>query len=158
MHINNHVHINNPVQIGQIQEEEETPSSPILNEVSPLLTPNNQQQESLITRVGRICAICSCVIAFHVNLSGFTVFETIGTPLTEQYYGWHVMENGLLYLGCALCSIVGFVLLTLIIKWTGERFVLATSPFVMGSGYILISFVPLPLYRFLLSAAGIALA
>jgi len=131
------------------------------NELHPHGHPHHHHHhhhEPILAKLGRYFALFACIFAFHINLSTFTVFEVIGTPMTELDFSWHVMQNGILFLGCALCSILGFVILTLVNRYTGDRLILVISSFVMAGGYLFMSFVPLPLWRFLVSAAIVALA
>lgn len=78
--------------------------------------------------------------------------------MTEKYFSWHVAQNGMLFLGCAIFSIIGFVILTIVNRFTGDRLILVISSLVMCVGYVLLALVPLPMWRFLLSAAIVALA
>ncbi|XP_012943228.1 major facilitator superfamily domain-containing protein 8 [Aplysia californica] len=85
-------------------------------------------------------AVFSSIFLFFVVLFIFTVFETIGTPLTMHMYAWS-KSRATLYQGIILgvagfCSIIVFIIVKMLAKKYNERYLLLIGFIFCLSGYI----------------------
>ncbi|KAJ8298001.1 hypothetical protein KUTeg_024532, partial [Tegillarca granosa] len=78
-----------------------------------------------------IIAVSASILIFFIVLFLFSVFETIGTPLTMHMYDWTKSE-ATLYVGVILAvggvvSIVVFIIIKILSKRVNERYLLLTG-------------------------------
>jgi len=106
-----------------------------------------------------IMGILVCLYLQFIFYTAFTVFETIGTPYTQNVFGWSVTENGLLFAGIGGACILALALLQFFALFMRDRALLIGTELVMLAGFgILISYPfdsNVDLARFLV---GVALA
>ncbi|GFR72377.1 major facilitator superfamily domain-containing protein 8 [Elysia marginata] len=109
----------------------------INGEDTPLLDSAEENKPDMI-------AVLSTIFLFFVILFMFTVFETIGTPLTMHMYAWTKTEATLyqgIILGCsAATSIVVFVVVKILAKKFNERYLLLAGLVISFGAFIL--FIP----------------
>eukprot|EP01111_Echinosteliopsis_oligospora_P018820 TRINITY_DN8842_c0_g1_i1.p1 TRINITY_DN8842_c0_g1~~TRINITY_DN8842_c0_g1_i1.p1 ORF type:complete len:526 (-),score=92.02 TRINITY_DN8842_c0_g1_i1:119-1696(-) len=79
--------------------------------------------------------VCFCVY-FLLTLS-FTVWETVGAPLTE-YFSWTAKQNGLLYASMGIGSLLTLLLLHYLTRVIAGRLLLCISCVWMAAGAILL--------------------
>jgi len=85
--------------------------------------------------VWTISVILYLQFAFY---NAFTVFETIGTPYTENAYDWSVTTNGFLFAGIGGGCIISLVFLQLGTRFLGDHILLLITEILMVSGFALL--------------------
>jgi len=103
-------------------------------------------------------SIIVCLYLQFVFYTAFTIFETIGTPYTQDHYNWSVTENGLLFAGIGGACIVALAVLQMFAMCLRDRALLIGTEVLMIAGFgVLINYpfdasVDLP--RFLIGVAA----
>ena len=104
----------------------------------------------------RLIPATACLFIYFVSVTCFTVFETIGTPLTEQLYGWKVFQNGLMYVGAAAMSVIGFIGVQILNIWVNDKVLLFSSMLIMACGFGILIPPNIQLYRFIIGCCVIS--
>ncbi|RUS74354.1 hypothetical protein EGW08_017877, partial [Elysia chlorotica] len=94
-----------------------------------------------------LVGVLSTIFLFFVILFMFTVFETIGTPLTMHMYAWTKTEatlyQGIILGASAASSIVVFVIVKILVKRINERYLLLAGLVIsLGAFFLFIPWGP----------------
>jgi len=104
-----------------------------------------------------ITGILVCLYLQFIFYTAFTVFETIGTPYTQDVFGWTVTENGFLFAGIGGACILALVLLQFFALFLRDRALLIGTELCMLAGFgVLVNYpfdANVDLARFLVGVA-----
>jgi len=72
-------------------------------------------------------AVTACMYIFFCVTSSFSVFETIGSPFTNDNLGWGVEQNSLFFTLAALATVVFFIAVKPMAARIGDRWTLLSG-------------------------------
>jgi predicted MFS family arabinose efflux permease len=77
-------------------------------------------------------------VAYFLYTASFTVFETIGTPYTEDDFNWSVSENSILYAALGILCIFSLVILQIFVKFFQDRVLVVGATLLMVAGFLVL--------------------
>lgn len=116
-------------------------SSTRVAETNPLAKASTKSIQSLkrLTEPGLpLIAVLLCLYNQFMFYTAFTVFETIGTPYTQNAYGWDVRKNGFLFAGIGGGCIVSLVILQVFAMFFSDRLLLLVCEILMTGGFAML--------------------
>ena len=75
------------------------------------------------------------LIAYFAYTASFTVFETIGTPYTQEDFNWSVTENSILYAVLGVLCIISLVVLQIFVRFFNDRVLVVGTTVFMVAGF-----------------------
>jgi hypothetical protein len=88
-------------------------------------------------------AIITCIILSFTYGVSFTVFETVGTPMTDTFYGWGVWQNGVLYAVLGVEAILWIAVQTIFLtKIFSDRTIVLAASFITAISCVLLRLIP----------------
>jgi len=85
-----------------------------------------------------ILPVTVCLVAYFLYTASFTVFETIGTPYTEEDFGWSVSQNSLMYAALGVLCIISLVILQIFVRFFPDRVLVVGATVLMVAGFVVL--------------------
>ena len=117
------------------------------------------EQEAASEPPPSLSLVLSLILVQFTVMCGFSVLETITSPLAQEHFDWDVQECNLLFTGGGVVSLVAYVIFVIASKWVQDRWLivyaltLCTLGFVLAIDWTLLESTPqwvsrmLPSYR-----------
>jgi len=92
--------------------------------------------------------VLSLIFVQFTVMSGFSVLETITSPLANEYFGWDVLKCNLLFTAGGFVSLLAYVVFVVASKWVQDRWlvvyalVLCTIGFMLAIAWQQLGWVP----------------